>query len=73
MGSSFTVESLNDVFKETYASAVANMLPGGIRFQEWDYWSMTIDRLAKHVEHNKEAAAVYAQRSSKLGKYLEGK
>ncbi len=59
------MSSLNDLFRE--------MVPNGIRLKSgWDYWSMPLDKLAKHVEYNEEAARVYKTRSSKLGKYLEG-
>jgi hypothetical protein len=49
-----------------------DLVPDGVKLIQWNYWSMPIDKLAKHVEYNEEAAQVYAQRSSKLGKYLEG-
>lgn len=66
-------KSLNDIFKYIYAGKLQNMVPGGVLLKSgWDYWSMPLDKLAKHVEYNKEAAQVYKTRSSKLGKYLEG-
>jgi hypothetical protein len=62
-------KSLNDLFKEIYADKLQNMVPG---LMKWNYWSMPLDKLAKHVEYNEEAAQVYKTRTSKLGKYLEG-
>lgn len=51
-----------DKFRKAYAGT----------YMEWNYWSMPLDKLAKHMEYNEEAAQVYKTRSSKLGKYLEG-
>lgn len=72
MGSDNSVKSLNDLFKEVYADKLQNMVPGGIQLIQWNYWSMPLDKLAKHIEYNEEAAKVFKTRSSKLGKYLEG-
>lgn len=70
MGESY--KSLNDLFKEAYAGRLQNMVPTAVKLMQWNYWSMPIDKLAKHVEYNEEAAQVYKTRTSKLGKYLEG-
>lgn len=65
-------KSLNNPFRDIYADKLQNMVPSGVKLMQWNYWSMPIEKLAKHVEYNEEAAQVYAQRTSKLGKYLEG-
>jgi hypothetical protein len=70
MSNKFDVSTLNGLFKEIYASKISQMIPNGAVFYPPDYEKMPIDVLAQY--DNIEAKKVYARRTTKLGKYLEG-
>ncbi len=66
-----SIKSLNDLFKETYASKMAHMIPSNIKFTI-NYETCLLSTLEYYKDSDEEAAKWYAIRTSKLGKLLSG-
>jgi hypothetical protein len=64
------VSDINALFRQTYSSRLAQ----AIFYPPFDYEAMPIEELAWHISvyTDSEAKKVYARRTTKLWKYLEG-